>query len=135
MSKNLPPHKLRKRWDETILTEGVALGLSECRSILENKIANDILGLGLIECLMHFAPEDMEARKRLPGLADEMVCIQFLFSHKGSLKWRLYKIRKLKGLECRGALSNINPTGDPFPHTTECSCLDLNVAEQKVEAA
>ena len=115
---------------------------------------NDILGLGLIECLKHFAPEDKNARKQLLGMADEMnfkasigryamfrielyhlsLCIQFLFSHRWSLKWRLYKIRKLKGLECKGALSDINPTGDPFPQTTECSGLDPNVAEQKVEA-
>ena len=135
MSKNLLPHKLRKKWDEIISTEGVALGLSECRAILENKIANDILGLGLVECLKHFSPEDMDARKQLPGMADEMVFIQCLFSHKWSLKWRHCKIRKLKGLECGDMLSGINLSTYSFLHTAKCSCLDLNVAEQKVEAA
>jgi len=135
VSRNLLPYKLRKRWDEIILTEGVALGLSECQYLLENRMVNAILGLGLIECLKHFAPEDMDSRKQLLGIADEKVFIQCLFSHKWSLKWRHCKIRKLKGLECGDMLSDINLSTYSFLHTAKCSCLDLNVAEQKVEAA
>ena len=115
---------------------------------------NDILGLGLAECLRHFAPDDLESQKKLLGMADEMVftapvgryamfrirlyylslCIQFMFSHKRSLAWRLYKIRKLRGLECEDMLSILNSVTDPSLCTTECSCLDLDGAEQKAEA-
>lgn len=115
---------------------------------------NDILGLGFAECLKHFAPEDRETQKKLLGMAEEMLfaapvgryakfriwlyylslCIQFMFSHKRSLTWRLYKIRKLRGLECEEMLSILNHATDHSLRTTGCSCLDLDGAEQKAEA-
>ena len=81
---------------------------------------NDVLGLGLAECLKYFAPGDIAAREKLLQMVDEMTfaapvgrCakfriglyylslrIQSLFSHKSSLKWRLYKVRRLRGLKC-----------------------------------
>ena len=45
--KNWIPHKLRVYWDKIISTEGAALGLTECRSFLENKMVNDIFYEGL----------------------------------------------------------------------------------------
>ena len=115
---------------------------------------NDILGLGLIECLKHFAPEDRETQKKLLGMAEEMLfaapvgryakfriwlyylslCIQFMFSHKRSLKWRLYKVRRLRGLECGGMLPGLDSATDPSRRTTECSFPGPGVAEQKAEA-
>ena len=116
---------------------------------------NDVLGLGFAECLRHFAPDDMESRGNLLGMADEMgfaapvgryamfriwiyylsLCMQFMFSHKRSLKWRLYKIRRLRGLECGGMLSSLDSATDPSQRTTEeCPFPGLGVAEQKVEA-
>ena len=110
--------------------------------------------MGLAECLKHFAPGDMESQEKLLGMADEMIfaapvgryamfriwlyylslCIQFKFSHKRSLTWRLYKIRKLRGLECEELLSILEPATDSSLRTTGCSCLDLDGAEQKAEA-
>lgn len=46
MSKPLPK-KLRAKWDELIETEGAAMGLSDCRVFLENKLVNDIFYEGL----------------------------------------------------------------------------------------
>lgn len=42
----LPP-KLRAKWDRLISTEGAAMGLSDCRVFLENKLVNDIFYEGL----------------------------------------------------------------------------------------
>jgi serine/threonine protein kinase len=46
VSKPLPK-KLRAKWDELIETEGAAMGLSDCRVFLENKLVNDIFYEGL----------------------------------------------------------------------------------------
>ena len=246
--------RLRRKWNRIIETEGAKLGLSGCRSFLEDKIVNDIFYEGLFKgrpCIVkcssrapdsmrteyemlkrvhdadacvfpepfalwvsddgrnafvalekigggtpsdpasdilrmavalrstgivhrdvcmknilcgadidagqasHFAPDDMESRGNLLGMADEMgfaapvgryamfriwiyylsLCMQFMFSHKRSLKWRLYKIRRLSGLECGGMLSSLDSATDPSQRTTEeCPFPGLGVAEQKVEA-
>lgn len=44
---NALPRRLRAKWDELIATEGAAMGLSECRVFLENKLVNDIFYVGL----------------------------------------------------------------------------------------
>ena len=46
---NALPRRLRAKWDELIATEGAAMGLSECRVFLENKLVNDIFYEGLFK--------------------------------------------------------------------------------------
>ena len=46
MSKPLSK-KLRAKWDALIASEGAAMGLSDCRVFLENKLVNDIFYEGL----------------------------------------------------------------------------------------
>ena len=41
------PRKLRAKWDALIASEGAAMGLSDCRAFLENKLVNDIFYEGL----------------------------------------------------------------------------------------
>lgn len=41
------PRKLRAKWDALIASEGAAMGLSDCRVFLENKLVNDIFYEGL----------------------------------------------------------------------------------------
>lgn len=41
------PRKLRAKWDALITSEGAAMGLSDCRVFLENKLVNDIFYEGL----------------------------------------------------------------------------------------
>ena len=48
MSKPLSK-KLRAKWDALIATEGAAMGLSQCKVILENKLVNDIFYEGLFK--------------------------------------------------------------------------------------
>jgi len=47
MSRKALPTRLRKRWDAIIATDGVSLGLSDCKPFLENKLVNDIFYEGL----------------------------------------------------------------------------------------
>lgn len=75
---------------------------------------NDLLGLGLIECLKHFAPEDKASKLQLQQLAASAtfstkvklthkiqlwlyylsLSLQNLFKNKESIKWRLLKIQQ-----------------------------------------
>ena len=91
---------------------------------------NDVLGLGLLECLRHFAPDDAEARGRLSSIAGEMTFsapvsarirlrmllymaslrIQNVFVKRHTTKWRLRKMSML--MRSRGAVSPVS--ADPI---------------------
>ena len=65
MSRGLSRRK-RAAWDALIESEGPALGLSDCRSFLENKLVNDIFYEGtfkggpcIVKCSSR-APESIE---------------------------------------------------------------------------
>ena len=103
---------------------------------------NDFLGLGLLECLRRFAPDDAEARGRLSDMVGEMTFwapvssgvrlkmllymlslkIQNFFVKRDTIKWRLYKMTKLMG--GRGAVSSL-----PADTVSFSFCISDNYAQ------
>jgi len=85
MSKPLP-QKLRVLWDALMKAEGAAMGLSECRVFLENKLVNDIFYHGkfngvpcVVKCSSR-APESIANEYRMSKLllAEAPVCAEAL---------------------------------------------------------
>lgn len=89
---------------------------------------NDILGLGLLRCLFHFAPNASDAESKLREMAASMtfsapvnvssrcririyrlsLWLQSLFNGGNSVKWRLYKTSRLLS----GDVSAVHESGE-----------------------
>jgi len=106
MDRSLPG-KLRAKWDALIATEGAAIGISDCRVFLENKLVNDIFYEGfyrgrpcVVKCSSR-APDSIrneyEMSRRL--FAEAPVCAEALAYYcTGDGRMAFVVTEKLSGL-------------------------------------
>ncbi len=107
MSSRSLPAAERERWDALIRTEGLALGLADCRVMLENKLVNDIFYEGtfkgtpcIVKCSSR-APESIAneyAMSRRLAETDPGVCAEALALWRSEDGGRAFVVlRKLPG--------------------------------------
>ena len=107
MSSRSLPAAERERWDALVRTEGLALGLADCRVMLENKLVNDIFYEGefkgtpcIVKCSSR-APESIAneyAMSRRLAETDPGVCAEALALWRSEDGGRAFVVlRKLPG--------------------------------------